>query len=1196
MLAAGSESGASGRVILRRLSESVDLLKSMHGNQLLLRKPFLILANKQDTNGALNQQQLSEKLSLSEETDKNVHFEECSAIKSTTDKSIKDGLMWVLKYIYDNYDELLVKVSGDCAVKEQKKKIEREQRQARIKKAREEREKEEAAKKETEQPKKEEESGEDDLVCSPFKPVVKQAFTEEVLSSPEPPQSDGQKTPNKKKKKKKRKGNKITPIHSNEGSLMSLASNNSIEAPKLAPVLPKSNLPSLSPSIVQLERSSLPPIKNAPIQTVVKDNCDVQKVQLSDLVKSEKDDEKPEITVPGIFGNSYVEVEGLEQKPALPMEQVHTIKLDRAKFLESVQLNGNMADRKKFKFTPVEKKYLTFNSKDVRTDLTRWDLANRLSLTSFSYSEHFKDYQAKDFVMDFFTDPNVQQSLKVFSSSRQELVTWGSHEVKEVQSELVPCSITSMDFFDRLTRPGLVRDMGAIYKCLDEDIDGFLVADELHKMILSEESDHWDVYGEEERSEFLFLLFKLLVLGGPVCQYDDGIERYLEVSKALYKEFITVQKNAETKTIEIASRVLKASAWDGEICWFPGDDHHQTFCYLILNPISRICTVISHDFGKGFCTEKWSAMFKSTFQGGTHVEIFSAQGKDPAAKWKQTGKVQRVIIFGNEITPPRERPMYNRGDLATDTVNSNRRIFLSSSYRDISHTPLHTRLPLGMMTRGQWVNLAFNIPSIVSGVFNSTFKSVELISVSASCKLRKVFTMRHQPHNTTTGLYTPMYDGATDMIPKSCSLNVGNTTQVIDMAVIRQWVDNQQPKIQRETVTKSAPQNPLLRNKPIPSRNAHSADHQRKLQGEKDLTPKVKKATKMKREGTKVLGHASRAETSRMESTRLDVSRLDQNSRLESSRLGQSTARLESSRLDQSSRLSRAQRSTNNQNERKSKEQLSISPVLNKGSSFMDRVGDMSLNSTLDSSRSPPLVAPPRNLVGTAENREMIGNITNGNISFSSSSASPRSFGPGDADFHQRPNDPDFHNQRPMGARVAEVVDSSPRKRGGEDNQDQRTGTRGTSRGSRKAGRVYNSKDYEDSNPFAASDEDLKYRMKALALYNGDLDDSMDYSVISRRSKRSLGPVQTTKSGSDEEEIEEKLGEDSDTSTSDATVLSHAQEVLLSGSARHTSFLQDSLGKNHEHRLTDSGGVPTYFVYVFDQSAVFELHSFDTMK
>ena len=46
-------------------------------------------------------------------------------------------------------------------------------------------------------------------------------------------------------------------------------------------------------------------------------------------------------------------------------------------------------------------------------------------------------------------------------------------------------------------------------------------------------------------------------------------------------------------------------------------------------------------------------------------------------------------------------------------------------------------------------------------------------------------------------------------------------------------------------------------------------------------------------------------------------------------------------------------------------------------------------------------------------------------------------------------------------------------------------------------------------------------------------------------------------------------GEDTDTSSSDATVLSHAQEVLLSGSVGHTSFLQDSIGKNYESRLTD---------------------------
>ena len=73
----------------------------------------------------------------------------------------------------------------------------------------------------------------------------------------------------------------------------------------------------------------------------------------------------------------------------------------------------------------------------------------------------------------------------------------------------------------------------------------------------------------------------------------------LQVSKALYKELITVQKNSETKQIELISKVIKVSAWDGDICWFPGDDHPQTFCYLILNPVNRIVSVLSHDFGKG---------------------------------------------------------------------------------------------------------------------------------------------------------------------------------------------------------------------------------------------------------------------------------------------------------------------------------------------------------------------------------------------------------------------------------------------------------------------------------------------------------------------------------------------------------------------------------------------------------------------
>ena len=44
---------------------------------------------------------------------------------------------------------------------------------------------------------------------------------------------------------------------------------------------------------------------------------------------------------------------------------------------------------------------------------------------------------------------NISNMCQVFSTSSQELVSWGAHEIKEVQAEIVPCSVTSMDFFDR---------------------------------------------------------------------------------------------------------------------------------------------------------------------------------------------------------------------------------------------------------------------------------------------------------------------------------------------------------------------------------------------------------------------------------------------------------------------------------------------------------------------------------------------------------------------------------------------------------------------------------------------------------------------------------------------------------------------------------------------------------------------------
>ena len=57
-------------------------------------------------------------------------------------------------------------------------------------------------------------------------------------------------------------------------------------------------------------------------------------------------------------------------------------------------------------------------------------------------------------------------------------------------------------------------------------------------MLLLEDSDHYDIYSDTERDEFLFRLFKHVCLGGAVCQFEDVVQPYLDTTKALYKDLI----------------------------------------------------------------------------------------------------------------------------------------------------------------------------------------------------------------------------------------------------------------------------------------------------------------------------------------------------------------------------------------------------------------------------------------------------------------------------------------------------------------------------------------------------------------------------------------------------------------------------------------------------------------------------------
>ncbi|XP_030782900.1 uncharacterized protein C3orf67 homolog isoform X3 [Rhinopithecus roxellana] len=179
-------------------------------------------------------------------------------------------------------------------------------------------------------------------------------------------------------------------------------------------------------------------------------------------------------------------------------------------------------------------------------------------------------------------------------------------------------------------------------------------------------------------------------------------------------------------------------------------------------------------------------MFKNEYQGGAFVEIFSAQGKNPGAKWKILGspsviwkefdKEVKSFVFvlegssqTNKIQLPKENKQilgliqrflvlqiyvplgqdFSTELLITDLGNIKRRLYLSTVHKELSYTPLHAKIPLFMIKRKIWCNLCIDLVAFTSEIFKgAVFQSLDGIVVSANCKLRKIFTLKSKPQDT----------------------------------------------------------------------------------------------------------------------------------------------------------------------------------------------------------------------------------------------------------------------------------------------------------------------------------------------------------------------------------------------------------------------------------------------------------------
>ncbi len=72
---------------------------------------------------------------------------------------------------------------------------------------------------------------------------------------------------------------------------------------------------------------------------------------------------------------------------------------------------------------------------------------------------------------------------------------------------------------------GIVTTGGHIRGCFDEVYEGITVGDLLREFLLNEDSENASTYTDSEKRELIFQVFRLLAIGGGMCQPDNDLNK-----------------------------------------------------------------------------------------------------------------------------------------------------------------------------------------------------------------------------------------------------------------------------------------------------------------------------------------------------------------------------------------------------------------------------------------------------------------------------------------------------------------------------------------------------------------------------------------------------------------------------------------------------------------------------------------------
>jgi hypothetical protein len=233
-----------------------------------------------------------------------------------------------------------------------------------------------------------------------------------------------------------------------------------------------------------------------------------------------------------------------------------------------------------------------FTKENFKT-LEKWGLSQNMELVKFRFNTSFELQDLQRFLKDLFNDPIVRKNFPPLTSV---ILPDDQKEIENFKYKVLNTRATNMDIFDTLYENDIVTlETGYIHQDYDVYVEDITISDKLKQAMLVEDSEAYSVFSQDQRDEFLFHIFKRIVVGGSLCQYENTIEPYLEMTKAFYKDIVSAAKEPETNKIYIRSVPVEILSIEKSNI-YKKKYHPQNFFYVIIDPYQRYVHLWYHNW------------------------------------------------------------------------------------------------------------------------------------------------------------------------------------------------------------------------------------------------------------------------------------------------------------------------------------------------------------------------------------------------------------------------------------------------------------------------------------------------------------------------------------------------------------------------------------------------------------------------